>query len=348
VVIFLIKATSEASFSVSVGILAQLVRYLLYLNVDIDRLLWSAGVDPAILTSPDERITVEKYILIEDKAAHETNDPCFGLHMGQFVEVGNWSILGYMMMNCKTLAEAFEKYAKYSSIIGNLISGDVHMSSDTVTIFLTAPEHAPIISRHCYEGYFSSIICLARNLSGRNVNPIEVGFVFSEPKSIDEYKNVFGPSVLFGQNQNYIIMDIKVGNIPVLLPNENLLQYFENYAKEFLSEVETIHHVTYKVKKFILSHMDNEKLTIAITAKDLSISVRTLQVHLKSEGTEFRKLLKELREQLAKKYLRENYTVEDITYLIGFSDPCTFRKAFKKWVGLTPKEYRQTPINISA
>jgi AraC-like DNA-binding protein len=342
----MINGTGESEFSVSIGVLTQLVGYLLYLKVDIDKFLLSVGVDPSILTSPDERILVEKYTLVEEEAAHVTNDPCFGLHMGQFIEAGNWSILGYMMMNCKTLGEAFGKFAKYSNIIGNLIYGDVHMGPDSVTIFLAIPQHAPIISRHCYEGYFSSMICLARTLSGKNVNPIEVGFAFQEPECLDEYNKIFGSPVLFRQNQNYIIMDIKVAEIPVLLPNENLLQYFENYAKEFLTEVDAVHNVTYKVKKRILSHMDNEKLSIKIIAKELSMSVRTLQIYLKREGTEFSRLLKETREQLATKYLRENYTVEDIAYLLGFSDSCAFRKAFKKWVGVTPKEYRENFLSI--
>ncbi len=343
----MIKGTVESTFSVSVGILVQLVRYLIELKVDIDKFLLSVGIDSSILASPDERISVEKYILIEEQAAIVTNDPCFGLHMGQFVEVGNWSILGYMMMNCKTLGEALGKFAKYSNIIGNLIREDVSISADSATILLSVPKNAPIISRHCYEGYLSSMICLCRTLSGKNINPIEVGLAFPEPEYMDEYKNVFGAPVLFRQNQNYIIMDKAVSDIPVLLPNENLLQYFESYAKEFLSEVDALHSITYKVKKLILSHMESEKLLIKIIAKELSISVRTLQVYLKSEGTEFSKLLKETREQLAMKYLRENYTVEDITYLLGFSDPCAFRKAFKKWVGITPREYREkSSVNI--
>jgi hypothetical protein len=86
-----------------------LVRYLSFLKVDIGRLFWTVGVDPVILKSPDARIQLEKYIAIEDEAVRVTNDPYFGLHMGEFAEAGSWSILGYMMMNCRTLGEALEK-----------------------------------------------------------------------------------------------------------------------------------------------------------------------------------------------------------------------------------------------
>ena len=73
----------------------------------------------------------------------------------------------------------------------------------------------------------------------------------------------------------------------------------------------------------------------------MSISVRTLQNRLEVEGIVFSDLLKDIRQRLAMRYLRENYSVEEITYLLGFSDPSVFRKAFKRWSGVTPGEYRQ-------
>jgi AraC-like DNA-binding protein len=72
----------------------------------------------------------------------------------------------------------------------------------------------------------------------------------------------------------------------------------------------------------------------------MSMSVRTLQVYLKEEGQNFSDLLNDTRQRLAKKYLRENQSIEDIAYMLGFSDTSAFRKAFKKWSDLTPKEYR--------
>jgi AraC-like DNA-binding protein len=66
---------------------------------------------------------------------------------------------------------------------------------------------------------------------------------------------------------------------------------------------------------------------------------------LRNEGTEFNILLRQTREQLAKKYLLENYSIEDITYLLGFSEPSAFRRAFKKWFGVTTKEYREIERN---
>lgn len=97
--------------------------YLKSLRLDQNALLSSMGLDPELFRDPDARIPIEQYVAIEEEAARVADDPCFGLHMGEFAEAGSWSILGYMMMNCRTLGEAFEKSAKYYRIIGDLIEG---------------------------------------------------------------------------------------------------------------------------------------------------------------------------------------------------------------------------------
>lgn len=333
------KRNNESGLEVSVGVIIQLAHYFRILKLDVEALFKAVGLDMRVLELPDERVPLEKYIRLETAAANASGDPCFGLHMGQYMEAGNWSILGYMMMNCKTLAEAFEKSFKYSAIIGNVITADIALNRQTIKITLQAPKGAPAISRHCYEGFLSSLICLARSLSGQPINALEVGLASAKPEFIDAYQAAFGSPVLFDQQSNYMIMAVSVGDIPVLRPNESLLAYFETYAADFLAGI-TEKTKTYMVKKWLLANMDSEHLTIELAAKVFAVSVRSLQDQLKKEGTEFRQLLQQTREQLAKKYLQDQYTVEDITYLLGFSDHSTFRKAFKKWTGLTPKEYR--------
>ena len=107
--------------TVSVSVLEQMFLYLHALDVDIDAFLRSIQVEPVSVRTPDIRIPIETYLKIQDNAALYTGDPCFGLHMGEYAEAGSWSILGYLMMNCKTLGEAFEKSGRYARIIGNLI-----------------------------------------------------------------------------------------------------------------------------------------------------------------------------------------------------------------------------------
>jgi AraC-like DNA-binding protein len=327
--------------SVSVTVLSQMFLYLTSLKIDVDAFLRSLGVDPSTVKSPDAYIPVDTYLMIQDGAAEYINDPYFGLHMGEFAEAGSWSILGYMMMNCKTLAEAFEKSGKYSRIIGNMIEGRAELKFKKVRIVVFTPPHAPKMSRHCYESTLSSSVHMMRTLSGEHVSPLEVTFIYPKPESTAEYERIFCCPVKFGQKDNSMTLDWSIGNMPIHMANSALLEHFEKYAQEVMSQMERNDEHTRAVTKIILSRLDDEALSIQKVAKEMAVSVRTLQNRLDAEGVLFSDLLKDIRERLAKKYLRENYSVEQITYLLGFSEPSVFRKAFKKWSGFTPREYRE-------
>lgn len=338
----------RSSIVVSSAVLSQLFLYLSSLKVDPDRFLRLLSLDPDSVRSPDAYIPVETYLQIQEEAAHLTNDPCFGLHMGEYFEAGSWSILGYLMMNCGTLGEAFEKSSRYSRIIGNVIDIDVKMRWNKIRVVFSSPPHAPEMSRHCYESAFSSTVRLMRTLTGSDLHPVQVAFHHPEPDSISEYARIFRCPVLFGQKENSISMDIKTLYTPVLIANPVLLQQFEKYAQDFLANMEHRDETVRTVTKIILSRLDKNTLSIRTVAKEMAISVRTLQTRLAQEGVLYSDLLEEIRERLAKKYLGEKYSAEQITYLLGYSDPSVFRKAFKKWSGNTPKEYRETvfPLKI--
>ncbi len=327
--------------TVSLSVLNQMFLYLTHLQVDIDAYLRSIGVNPAEVCAPDARIPIETYLLIQDEAARYVNDPYFGLHMGEYAQAGSWSILGYIMMNCKTLGEAFEKSARYARIIGNLIEARAELCFNKIHVVYFTPPHAPAMSRHCFESTFSSSVSMMRSLTGMPLNPLEVGFIYPPPEATAEYNRVFNCPVHFNQKDNWLNLDWSIVNLPVRMANPSLLEQFEQYARDFLVEMERKDETTRAVTRIILARLDDESLSIEKVARELALSVRTLQMRLDDEGVVFSDLLRDIRQRLAKKYLRENYSVEQITYLLGFSEPSVFRKAFKKWSGVTPREYRQ-------
>jgi AraC-like DNA-binding protein len=336
-----------APITVSATLLSQTFIYLNSLQVDIDAFLYSLDLDPKPLKSPDARIPIETYLRIQDEAAVFVNDPYFGLHVGEYAEAGSWSILGYMMMNCRNVGEAFEKSVRYSRIIGNLIEVRIERKlNKSRLIFFTSPQ-APELSRHCLDTSFSTTICMMQNFTAVDMHPLEVTFSYAEPQSRSEYERIFQCPILFSQKENSFTIDASVFNTPILMANPSLLQHFEKYAQEFLAELDRRNEHTGVVTKLILAHLDDEALSIENVAREMSISVRTLQKRLDEEGVIFSDLLREIRRKLAQKYLRENYSVEQITYLLGFSEPSAFRKAFKKWSGVTPREYREQSFSTT-
>lgn len=339
---------------VSATVLAQMFLYLDSLQVDINAFLRSLGIEPETVRSPDAYLPVETYLRIQDAAAEYVHDPYFGLHMGEFAQPGSWSILGYLMMNCKTLGEAFEKTGRYQRIIGNLITARAELGLGKVRLIYFTPPRAPRMSRHCFDSTFASSVRLARTLSGLPLDPLEVTFAYPEPESRAEYERIFHCPVRFGQRDNSMTLDPSLGNLPVRMANPALLAHFEQYAQDFIAQMvveprrdmEKGDSATQTVTRIILARLDDPSLSIEKVAREMAVSVRTLQKRLEAEGVVFSDLLRDIRRRLAEKYLHENYSVEQITYLLGFSDPSVFRKSFKKWLGVTPGEYRQASARL--
>jgi len=334
--------STQDSIKVSANLLSQMFLYLESLKVDIDIFLRSMGVEPSTVKSFDSHIPIETYLHIQDEAAKYVNDAYFGLHMGEFAEVGSWSILGYMMMNCKDLGEAFEKSERFSRIIGNFIQARAEPHHDKIKITFSTPLLKVSMSRHCFDASLSSGVMLMRSLTSADIRPLEVSFTCAAPDSKSEYERIFQCPVSFGQKENSFTIDPSLIAMPIPMANPGLLAYFEKYAENFLTEMDRKDENSRAVTRIILSHLDDEGLSINKVAMEMAVSVRTLQNRLEEEGVVFSDLLKDIRQRLAKQYLRENYTVEQITYMLGFSEPSVFRKAFKKWSGITPREYRES------
>ncbi|MBN2351358.1 MAG: AraC family transcriptional regulator [Spirochaetales bacterium] len=336
------KDRSEDPTTVSISVLSQLVRYLTHCKADIPAVFRAAGLDPDILNNPDRRLTGDQYYAVEEEGVRVAGDPFFGLHMGEFFEPGHWSVLGYMMLNCRTIGEAYGKMARYRKIVGNLFDCRIRPGAARLLLVFTGSKHAPPLSRHSCECVIAGAVAMIRRLTGRDYRPREVGFSHPAPPSTAEYERVFGCRVRFGRKKNYLSLDPDIVRRPVLLPDRDVLAHFERYADEYLSSLEGSRKISHAVIRIILGSLEGDRLNQKNVARELGISVRTLQERLSGEGASFRKLLEETRERLAKKYLAENYTVEEIACLLGFADAGSFRKAFKKWTGQTPREYGNT------
>ena len=278
------KRADPEPITVCITVLSQMFLYLRSLNVDVDEFLRSINVDPEMVKAPDSRIPIDTYLHIQESAAEYVNDSKFGFHMGQYAEPGSWSILGYLMMNCSTLAEAMEKSGRYSRIIGNLIETNAHIHFNKLKLVFGTPPHAPKMSRHCFESAFTSLVRMVRTLTGKPLNPWEVTFTYPKPDSLEEYEHFFGCPVYFGQRENSMTIDLALGNTPILMANEDLKNYFEKYAREFLAGMDQNKEFTNSVTRIILAHLDDESLTIQNVAKEMALSVRTLQKRLESEG----------------------------------------------------------------
>lgn len=335
------KGFSDKTLSLSV--LSQLLRYLESIGVDPLSLFKAVGIDPDLAHSPDSRIPVEVYLTIEEKAVAMTGDPCFGLHVGQFYAPGSWSILDYIVMNSRTLGEGLILSGKYGKIVSYLIKSKFKLRPGEAEVILYVPAHYSEISPHCYHTVQASMVQMMRKLTGKPISPIRVCFRDPEPDGdvLKEFSSFFNCPVFFGSEHYSITFDPAIGKTPLPQSDPTLLKYFQELASDIDQQLEKKGGVTEVVISLMVTKLKDKDSSIRSIAREMGMSVRSLQQKLKEEQAVFSDLLLQTREKLACRYLSQNSTVEEIAFLLGFFDSSAFRKAFKKWSGCTPGEYRR-------
>ncbi len=327
---------------ISSALIMQILRYLSEIGIEQKNIFDKAGVELSDIDSPDKRVPIQQFYAIQEAALRITGDETFGLHLGTSAEPGNWLILGYIVMNCSTLSEALDKLCRYEEVLGNFIRIYLSVSKkEAVLSFdIKMPDAANI--RHCYEAAVSSVITMVRTITGRHIEPVVVTFPHDAPGETEEYDHILSCPVIFNKVSTTIVFYSKDLDIPATIHNSGLLEIFEEHAKNAIDDIHADNHYTRKVNALILEWLSDGTPGIERVAKELSVSVRSLQTRLSEEGVTFRQLLETVRKEMASGYLKDRrFSIDDITYLLGYSEPTIFRKTFKKWMGITPGDYRR-------
>jgi len=311
-------------------------------GIDVEKFLVSEGIDPKHRRSPDSRISLTQMHAITHRAAFLMGDSHLGLHQGE-VYSGLPSILCYVMMNCHDLAEALEKCRTYQRITDETKQLDIIYKGDTAVLCATIVKDEFDTDIHLSDAMLCSLFIFFKFLTGKEISLKEVRFRHAALKDISEYTRIFQCPVKFNSETNAIVMAKKVLNTRLLHPNHELLALFEKQAAEVLRKELSTESCSGRVSHMMIQFFrEAHSPSLEAIAKRMALSVRKLQMKLKEESTTYRKLLNTNRMNLALEYLKDtNVSICEISYLLGFSEPSTFHRFFKKLTGSTPLKYRE-------
>jgi len=333
----------EATFSVYIarGIVQfATARY----GIDGDRLCQDVGIDPSLLKMPDQRIPGTLHSALWREVVNRT-DENFALHLGETFNLATFGIVGYVLVNCQTYAEVLEKLSRYTrlfsqgayihfAVADGLVFCDCDLVEDLKNYLLEQP-------RYAIESTFASLLTATQVLTGKSLLPHAVWFKYPRPDDISEHERIFATGLHFSMPTNRIIFDANCLNWSVLSANSNLLPVFEQHAQTMLEAMNREDDYTRQVVQEIIKQLKGNLPPIEVVARSLAISVRQLQRELQAEGTSYQQLLDHTRKELALRHLKNPYTpIYDVAFLLGFSEPSAFHRAFKRWTGQTPKAYR--------
>lgn len=335
------------SSSVSVAYLQGLLDYLTRHGVDSAKLLERVQLSPQILAQRDQRIAASTYLELLGHGVRLTGDEQLGLHLGEAVRPGYYGVLGYLIMSCATLADALHRQARYASLVGNL--GQVDLADEPPRAGLepqVAHSWQPLLpqqKRQLSEETLAGWVTFGHWISGLDIPPTEVRFQHSAPADSSEYQRIFRCPVLFDQADNALVFPKRLLATPLGQADAQVRLMLDAYADRLLGEIQQGHSVLDRARLELSRQLPEVGADLQQIAARLALSPRTLQRRLREAGLSFNQLVDETRQQLVLHYLRDPaLELAEIAFLVGFSEPGSLARAFRRWTGQSPGEYRRS------
>ena len=301
----------------------------------------AAGLNSIDWNDADARVPVLAAIRLS-RILRKRLGPGAAIQLGEAVALSNATVLDYLIANCATLGHAYAAIQRYRKAMMGL--APPQLSSDGALAEFSAlyPLAAVLSAPDMIELMLVNWLTKGRRLTGEDWAPRKI-YLQGPLTDREEYARVFRCPVVNNAEKTSIIFDSALLALPVLGADSMLLHYLQQSADAILAQLPARSDVGAEVLAAIMRNLSSGDVHLDRIAEALHVSPRTLQRRLEMEQTSFATLLDEARHVATLEYLRESrIAITDIAYLVGFSEPSTFYRAFKRWTGTTPASYRRS------
>ena len=315
-----------------------------------DTLAKRSGIERKDLVDQDNRVAFAKYIALMRAAKELTNDPALALHFGEAMELSEFSILGLIGPASGSMADAFAQLNRFSRLVIEVDLGTAERyqlapGDGGVWLIDTRlnPNAFPELTESAFSRIMSGVSQIAtasRPLAGTPIVKA-VHVTHADPGYRAEYDRIFRVPVVFESDKNAMLLDGALLTQKVPTQPRYVFGVLSKRAEALLKSLEDSKSTRGRVESLLMPVLHKGDVNIEAVADKMGVTRWTLFRRLKAEGTTFEKVLDELRHKLALHYLfGKKVSVNEAAYLVGFSEPAAFSRAFKRWTGTSPRLMR--------
>ncbi|MDF5721038.1 MAG: AraC family transcriptional regulator [Rhizonema sp. PD37] len=311
-------------------------------DLEAEQILAAIGLYPEILKDADVCISHEKFTALWVELVRCSANPSIGLRMAEFAQPSSWDVVGYAVESSPNLNEAMERIVRSVRVLHEEAEMVFEIQGKVARLTHTVLSSPLPLYRAVSDWVVAGIFLLIRRITGVDFVPFKVGFQHRLPEEISAYHRLFRAPVEFNQPINEIVFDSTFLSLPLLKSDPDLGRVLDRYIEVLLANLPTSESFIDSVRREISRELRGGNLDAEMIAKRLGFVSRTLQRKLKESGTSYQELLDETRQSLSIHYLQEQHmTVSEVAFLLGFSEASAFSRAFKRWTGTTPGEFRR-------
>jgi AraC-like DNA-binding protein len=301
-----------------------------------------ANLDSRLLDDPGGRIPLRRLVMLYETAARLTREQAFGLRVAAKTELRAFDVMGYIVTNSATLEDALNNAVRYFPLWTDGAAFRTESDRSALRFILEYSDPGIAECRHDCEMTLLMASKIGR-LPGRcHIGLREVHFQHSAPNDTSEHRRLFGTSVCFRMPTNQLIFDKAALGFSVNHADHGLCDVLIRYAKDLLANTGPRLSLADRTHMALRRSLLSGDAQLTTVARNIGMGARTLQRQLRAQGTSFRELLGKLRRELAEQYLQDSeMNLSEIAYLLCYAQPSEFHRAFRTWMGTTPKRYRR-------
>ena len=319
--------------TISASTAAILYKLMESYGLDSEAIYNAEGISKEDFKNPDKRINYSTMHGLWEKAETLIAQPCFGLRAVKIWRPSDLSALGYAWLASSSLRTALNRLNRYSRIATDFYTLELSEQGDRFILEFDFKDKTTLLTPQV-DASMAIVLEMCRINYIDPLNPLAVSLNHSTNTCQSEYYAYYRCPIDFAQTANKIALPLDV--IDKVLPSSNpyLAQLHDQIMVKYLSVLDK-ESIIDQTKKIIADLLPSGELSDHKVSDTLHLSSRSLQRRLNDNGTTFKQLLREVREELAYEYLlRKDYSLSEIAFQLGFSEQSSFTRAFKHWTCL--------------
>lgn len=300
------------------------------------------GLTSEQLAHPDMRMPVELANELVKRARQLTGEPSLGFHLGTQMRISIHGFIGYAIMTATNTAEALVLASRFIQLRMPFLQLYFSTFGEKATIEIKCNIDLEPLREEILVALSIGIHTMSKALTGVDISS-EIDYDFAMPKGFERYLSRLNSKVRFNQPHLIASFDKKYLGLQMVHADPISSQIAINQCETELSQLGERRRISMKVRD-ILSQHEQSHLGIEAVAEQLFMSDRTLKRQLAAEDTSFSTIVDEVRYRRATSLLsRTDYSLEQIADELGYSDVANFSRAFKRWSGRSPSNWRKDP-----
>lgn len=309
-------------------------------GLDVPALFAELELEYGLLAEPDARIPQDSITRLWHLAVKRSGNPAIGLNMARVIRPAHFNVLGFALMSSANLKEGFARIVRYQRLIGEAADLNLQVRPSCYELEVAIHGDALPAPPQSHDAALAYAMAFVRWMTGEPIRPLKVSFACPAPAELASYGALFDCPLEFDAPRYCLSYSREVMEKPLATANAALAQAHERLAAEYLARFEQS-RVTHQVRQVLCRLLPQGEPKRQAVADALRMSTRTLQRRLQEEGKSFQQVLDETRRELSVQYLGQpQLTLLEIAYLLGFADPSNFFRAFKRWFGMPPGQFR--------